>query len=75
MMSQMSHMKSITQIESHEMGHMWDDIMHKIQFKNHGSQESVEVQILGMANMLKNYQHTGKFHEQCFLMLQGNSGA
>ena len=34
MMSQMSHMKSITQvnhtIESHEMGHMWDNILHKI---------------------------------------------
>ena len=35
MMSQTSHTKSITQInytiESHEMGHMWDDVMHKIQ--------------------------------------------
>ena len=34
MMSHMSHMKSITQInhtiESHKMGHDWDDIMHKI---------------------------------------------
>ena len=35
MMSQMSHMKAITQInhtiESHETGHKWDDIMYKIQ--------------------------------------------
>ena len=34
-MSQMSHTRSIAQInhtiESHKMGHKWDDIMHKIQ--------------------------------------------
>ena len=52
MMSQMSHMKSITQInctiESHEMGHVWDDVMHKIQ--NHGSQEFVKIWTLGMGN-------------------------
>ena len=35
MTSQMSHTKSITQInhtiESHKMGHKWDDVTHKIQ--------------------------------------------
>ena len=35
MISQTSHTKAITQInhtiESHETGHEWDDVMHKIQ--------------------------------------------
>ena len=57
-MSQISHMKSITQInctiESHEMGHMWDDVMYKIS-KNHGSQEFVEIWIAGMGDYAQKF--------------------
>ena len=66
MTSQMSQMKSITQInhtiESHKTGHEWDDVMHKIQ-KIHGSMDFMEIQIMGMENMQKNCQLIGKFHE------------
>ena len=70
-------MKSITQInhtiESHEMGHEWDDVMHKIQ--KFTAPRNLRNMNNGNGKYERNYQLTRKFHEQCFLLLQSNSGA
>ena len=78
MMSQMSHIISITQInstiESHETDHMWADITYKIpkimDLMNLCKDGYWEWEI-----MHKNYCLTEKFHEQYYLILQGNLGA